>query len=116
MDKPASLSIKDFIIRKMSVKMNVPEALLESVINHEFQSALQAMTDCKSVEISGFGKFLFNDKKAVKKMEIMFLQKANLEKIINNESVTDKKRDSAKAKLKSLMQAIEILKPKINEA
>lgn len=114
MDKPRSLSIKDYIIRKMSIKFNTPEKVIESVVNHQFQSATLAFNDQKSVELSGFGKFLFNEKKAVKKMETMLIQKQVLEQTIIDETATDRKRKAAEVKLESLLQAIEILKPKIN--
>jgi len=113
MDKPRSLSIKDYIIRKMSIKLNTPEKVIEAVVNHQFQSATLAFNDQKSVELSGFGKFLFNEKKAVKKMESMFIQKQVLEQTIVDETATDRKRKAAEVKLQSLLQAIEILKPKI---
>lgn len=114
MDKPRSLSVKDFLIRKMSIKFNTPEKVIEAVVNHQFQSATLAFNDQKSVELSGFGKFLFNEKKAVKKMESMLIQKQVLEQTIIDETATDRKRKAAEVKLESLLQAIEILKPKIN--
>lgn len=114
MDKPRSLSIKDYIIRKMSIKFNTSEKIIESVVNHQFQSATVAFNDQKSVELSGFGKFLFNEKKAVKKMETMLIQKQVLEQTIVDQTATDRKRKAAEVKLESLLQAIEILKPKID--
>ena len=98
----------------MSIKFNTPEKVIESVVNHQFQSATIAFNDQKSVELSGFGKFLFNEKKAVKKMETMLIQKQVLEQTIVDETATDRKRKAAEVKLESLLQAIEILKPKID--
>jgi hypothetical protein len=114
MDKPRSLSIKDYIIRKMSIKLNTSEKIIEAVVNHQFQSATLAFNDQKSVELSGFGKFLFNQKKAVKKMETMLIQKEVLEQTIIDETATDRKRKASEIKLQSLLVAIEILKPKID--
>jgi nucleoid DNA-binding protein len=68
-DKPVSLSIKQFIIRNMSVKMNIQERTLETVINHQFESALNSLDTCNSLEFSGFGKIFFNRKKAIRKIE-----------------------------------------------
>lgn len=114
MDKPISLSIKDFIIRKLSIKLNTAEKTIEAVINHQFQSATLAFNDQKSVEISGFGKFLFNEKKAIKKMEKMLVQKQVLEGYMLDETLTERKKKSTELKLESLYKAIEILKPKID--
>lgn len=116
MDKPRSLSIKDFLIRKMSIKMNTPEKVIEAVVNHQFQSATLAFISQKSVELSGFGKFLFNEKKAVKKMESMLVQKLILDKKLEDETLSDRKKKSTELKLESLSQAIDILKPKIYES
>lgn len=113
MDKPKSLSVKEYLIRKMSIKLNTPEKVIDSVITHQFQSATQALNTSKSLEISGFGKFLFNDKKAVAKMAKLEGQKRTLEEHVNNEQLTEQKRKSSKLKLDSVLLAIEMLKPKI---
>jgi nucleoid DNA-binding protein len=113
MDKPKSLSVKDFLIRKMSIKMNTAEKILDAVITHQFQSATQAMADSKSLEISGFGKFLFNDKKAVAKMAKLVAQRDVLERNTNDETLSEQRRRSAQMKLESVLTAIELLKPKI---
>lgn len=113
MDKPKSLSVKEYLIRKMSIKLNTPEKVIDSVITHQFQSATQALNTSKSLEISGFGKFLFNEKKAVAKMAKLEGQKRTLEGQVNNEELTEQKRKSSKLKLDSVLLAIEMLKPKI---
>jgi nucleoid DNA-binding protein len=114
MDKPISLSVKDYIIRKMAVKLLKSEKAIESVINHQFTSANNALLTNNSVEISGFGKFFFNTKKAYKKLDKMFAQKTALQRQLGNPEVSEKRKETAKAKLSSLEIAIEILKPKID--
>lgn len=115
MDKPISLSMKEYIIRKMAVKMMISEKTLETVVNHQFNSANSAMKEHNSVEISGFGKFLFNYKKAVKKMEKLCSQKAWFEKVIEDPSFSEQKKRSARMKLASVETSIVILKPKVYE-
>lgn len=114
MEKPKSLSVKDFLIRKMSVKMLIPEFTLDAVISHQFQSANQAMSTVKSIEISGFGKFLFNDKKAIKKMEKLHSQKALFESLMRDNSLSEQRRNNAKLKYDTAIMSINALKPKIN--
>jgi nucleoid DNA-binding protein len=63
-DKPVTLSVKDFLIKKMAVKMRISESVIEAVIEHQFKEMMKAMEDSNSVELSGFGKFIFNEKKA----------------------------------------------------
>lgn len=115
MNKPKSLSIKDFLIRKMSVKLNVPEKTIEAVVNHQFQSANAAMLTTKSIEFSGFGKFLFNEKKALKKLDKLMSKKEAFTRIANDEAQTEQRRISAGIKLQDTLKEIDIIKPKTNE-
>ena len=114
MERPKSLTIKDFLIRKMSVRMLIPELTLDAIVSHQFQSANQAMLITKSVEISGFGKFVFNDKKAVKKMEKLLSQKALFERLMNDDSLSEQRRNNARLKYESVTLNISVLKPKID--
>lgn len=107
--------MKDYLIRKMAVKMMISEKTLEAVINHQFTSANQAMLTNNSVEISGFGKFLFNEKKAAKKLETMYIQKQHLERTLSNPEASEQRKRSAQMKLDSLNISIDILKPRVDE-
>ena len=114
-NKPISMSVKDWLIRKMAVKMRMSEKALETIINHQFQSANEALTQHKSLEISGFGKFFFNEKKAHKTMEKFLSQKALFEKWVADETLPEAKRKSAAIKLQMAIDGIRDLKPKIYE-
>jgi nucleoid DNA-binding protein len=113
MDKPISLSVKDYLIRKMSVKLLKSEKVIESVINHQFNSANGALLNHNSLELSGFGKLLFNMKKAQKKLKTMYSQKETLQRQLTRDDVSEKRKETARAKLISLELAIDILKPKV---
>jgi hypothetical protein len=117
MDKPISLSVKDFLIRKLAIKILTSEKTIEAVVQHQFSSANEAIQDAsnKSVEISGFGKLFFNHKKAIKKMDDWLKIEKHLINIINT-SPSEQKRKTASAKLEDLNKSIETLKPKINES
>lgn len=115
-DKPVSLSVKDYLIRKMAVKLMTPEKTIDAIITHQFQSAHEALSQNKSLEISGFGKFFFNEKKAHKMMEKFLSQKAYFEKMANDETLPEAKRQSAKLKLQIAMDGIRDLKPRIYES
>ena len=67
-DKPMSLSVKSFLIRKMSTAQSIPEKTITSVIDHQFNSLVENMPFCNTLELSGFGKFTFNKKKGVNMM------------------------------------------------
>jgi nucleoid DNA-binding protein len=113
MDKPLSLSVKDYLIRKMAVKLLTSEKVIETVISHQFNSANAAMLNNNSIELSGFGKLHFNVKKAHKKLERMYAQQEALENQLLRDDVSEKRKETARAKLSSLEIALEILKPKL---
>jgi len=114
MDKPMSMSVKDYLIRKLSVSLMMSEKTIEAIVNHQFRSANIALQDNNTVEISGLGKFYFNYKKAVRKMEKM-VSKANLFYTqVNNMELTEQKRQSSANKLANTLAQIEALKPKLN--
>ena len=115
MDKPISLSVKEYLIRKLAVKMMISEKTLEAVINHQFNSANEAIKNNSSVEISGFGKFVFNHKKAVKKMEKMLSQKQLFESRLENVELSEQRRATEMVKLNNVINNISILKPKLYE-
>jgi nucleoid DNA-binding protein len=110
MDKPITMSVKDFLVRTLAVKILKSEKLIEAVINHQFQSANEAMDLNSSVEISGFGKFFFNNKKAVKRIGALNAKKGALEKIIQNEETSEQKRRSSIITLEKTIVSINELK------
>ena len=113
MDKPQSLSVKDYLIRKMAISLMVHEKTIDAVISNQFNEANVAMRTNDSVEISGFGKFLFNKKKAIKKMEKLLSKKKWFENSLATHSLTEKQRNRAITILESVNNNIEILKPKL---
>jgi hypothetical protein len=110
MDKPMSMSVKDFLIRTLAVKMLVSEKIIEKVVDHQFLSANQAMDLNDSVEISGFGKFYFNNKKAIKKLASWNAKIAALERIIANPDTTEQRRKSAQVTIDKTIVSINQLK------
>lgn len=110
MDKPRSLSMKDYLVRTLAVKLRIPEKTLDAVISHQFHSANEAMLTNKSIEISGFGKLIFNKKKAEKKMGDLL----RIERLLENKlTIPEHDTPLNKLKLESVRQNIAILKPKL---
>jgi hypothetical protein len=99
----------------MAIKMVISEKLIDAVVTHQFDSANDALNVNKSVEISGFGKFYFNQKKAITQMEKYLSQKKMYEGILEDPSTSAHKRSNTETRLANLLISIKILKPKINE-
>jgi len=113
--KPRSLSVKDYLIRVLAVKMLTSEKVIEAVVDHQYQSANEAMASNYSVEIAGFGKMLFNKKKAIKRMEKLHSKEALFTKMLLDDSITEQKKQSLTLKLNNTILTIEALKPRIDE-
>ena len=116
MKKPQSMSIKEWIIKKMAISMVVSEKTIDAVVTHQFDSANDAVNIHKSVEISGFGKFYFNQKKAQGQYDKLNKIKQAYEKMLLDENITQTKKNAVELKLKIIETSIKTLKPKIDES
>lgn len=112
MERPASMSVKEWIIKKMSIKLVIPEKTINDVITHQFDSANDALNIHKSLEISGFGKFHFNQAKAERQMEKLLSQKDMYEDMLSQD-LTPQKRKNTEVRLENVMNSIKYLKPKL---
>lgn len=62
-----NLSLKDNIIKKIVVLTGIPEKVIREVVDDSFGNAAKACLTHKSVEIGGWGKFIFCPKTAATK-------------------------------------------------
>ena len=99
----------------MSINMVISEKTIDAVVTHQFDSANDALNINKSVEISGFGKFFFNNKKAVTQYNKLLNIKRTYENALADENITDTKRNALELKMQIVESSIKTLKPKIDE-
>ncbi len=99
----------------MSINMVISEKIIDSVVTHQFDSANDALNVNKSVEISGFGKFFFNNKKAITQYNKLLNIKRTYENALADENITDTKRNALELKMQIVESSIKTLKPKIDE-
>lgn len=109
------MSMKDFLIRVQAVKMMKSEKTIEAVVNHQFQSTNLAMRTNNSVELSGFGKFFFNIKKAQKRLDSLRDRKVYIEEALKDELLAEQRRKRYDTMLQNVILDIEFLKSKTNE-
>lgn len=114
-NKPKNMSHKEYLVRTLSVKLAMSEKLIETVVNHQFQSANEAMDVNHSLEISGFGRILFNNKKAIRKLAgyEKKLEKAKQQLELNTS--TEAARKKAQNVIDVATMQIKILKSKIKD-
>jgi len=114
MDKPVAMSVKEYLTRTMSIKNNIPLATIDAIVTHQFEEANKAMLTNNSVEIAGFGKFLFKVKKANKKMEKLCMKRDYYSSKLAEGELTEAKTSSYTLKLSNTIKEIEVLKAKLN--
>lgn len=94
--------------------MVVSERVIDQVVTHQFNSAEDATKNNNSIEISGFGKFVFNQSKAKKKIEKLEKIKKAYERGLAENTLPEKKLDVIKSKLSNLNLTLNSIKPKVN--
>jgi nucleoid DNA-binding protein len=110
--KPESMSHKEWLIKKMSLERDIPEKIINAVVTHQFDSAREALKDNDTVEISNFGKFSFNRKRAKYKMEKFLAQKKMYEEQMSK-TFDEAELRNLSLRLKSINNNIEFLKSKL---
>lgn len=112
-NKPQSMSVKEWLVKKLALSIIVPERVIDAVITNQFDTANDALLICKSIEISGFGKFVFNQSKAIKQMAKYMSQKQTFERILADVSISETRRRGIEMKLETTLGNIKALTPKV---
>lgn len=112
--KPPSMSMKSFLVRKLSVRMGIDESVIETVVNHQFLSCMDAMASNDTIEISGFGKMYFNRKKALNKYKKELEKEAYFQKELENVNNTPARQASLTNKLTNTRATIAALSKRLD--
>lgn len=104
------------IVKKLSREKIISERVINQVVMHQFNSANEALKNNNTVEISGFGKFTFNLKKANNRLNKLTKFKETYEKQIANGEIKEPKREAwIKNKISTLNLTINSLSSKLNK-
>lgn len=109
------MQLKEYLIKKLSLKLKVSEKTIDAVISHQFQTAFQATSHHNTIELSGFGKFVFNEAKATKKMKKYEALKATYASIISDPNSSAEMVRKTHLRLATVIKNIDHLKPKLNK-
>lgn len=115
MDKPVSMSVKDYLVKVMSLKTNIPSKIIDAVVVHQMEGIYEATKKHDTVEISGFGKLLFNKSKALRKWEKNLSKEKTFRKILEDPNLTENRRKSIETKLNNTLAFLEGIKPRIEK-
>lgn len=117
--KSANTPIKEYIIKKIAVNKVtdklISEKTMDLVISHQFESAIKAMMTNNTVEISGFGKFLFNFKRAQKELTKYEKIREHYMSLLQNTTLSEEQRKDLEDKLAIANDGIKNLKPRVDE-
>lgn len=92
----------------------VSEEVIDEVINYTGKQFQEALKDSNSLEMSGFGKLVFNRNRAKKELNKMEeLIKFYTEKLLL--ATTDKEIQNLKSRLRTATDLRDYLKTKLNE-
>jgi hypothetical protein len=109
------LTDKELLIKTIASKLMMAEKTIETVINHQFISANSAMDVNQSIEISGFGKFMFNEKKAARRLKSYMMKKHDMHTIISHPTSTAEQIRKATLIYDDMVSNIALLKPNISD-
>lgn len=115
MDKPVSMSVKDYLVKVMSLKTNIPSKIIDAVVVHQMEGIYEATKKHDSIEISGFGKLIFNKSKALRKWEKNVSKEKTFRKMLEDSTLTENKRKSIETKLNNTLSFLEGIKPRIEK-
>ena len=111
--KPLTVPVKDFLIRRMMIETAISEEVITAVIEHQFTAFVEASKSNSSMELSGFGRFIFYEKKAVRKLESYNVIMGKLLAILDDSGTTEKKRMNTEHLVEDLTEKIKRLKDKL---
>lgn len=108
-DKPASMSVREWITKKIATTVIVPEKVIKQVIAHQYDSAHEATLIFNSIEISGFGKFYFNTKKAEREMKKYLEQKIVYQAVLDEDGLSEARKVNYTKRLATVENSIKTL-------
>lgn len=107
------MQLKEFLVKKLSLKLNKSEYTISTVISNQFQTAFQATTNHNTIELSGFGKFVFSQYKAKRQMDKYNSQVNLYSSIISDPNSSPELIHNNNLRLNTTLKNIEHLKPKL---
>ena len=114
MNKPISMSLVDFFIKKTALKTLTSESTVEAIIKHQWKAANEGSKTNNEVEISGIGMFYVSANKTRKRIIHLEKIQKGYQYIVDN-SEDEKRVAATKSKLVAITDRINQLKDKLND-
>lgn len=107
-------NVKATFIKKISQELNIPESIIEITVNFQFNSVIEALSEYREVELTGFGKFVFQDKKGIKELALVEKKRDFFLDLSNNPDKPEKERKKAEVIVFQEEKRIKYLTHKLN--
>lgn len=107
------MQLKEFLVKKLSLKLNKSERVIDTVITNQFQTAFQATSHHNTIELSGFGKFIFSQAKGIRKMNKYMVHKETCNASLSDPNNSEETNRKTQLRLNTISKNIEHLKPKL---
>lgn len=107
------MQLKEFLVKKLSLKLNKSERIIDCVISNQFQTAFQATSHHNTIELSGFGKFIFSQPRAHRQMDKYLSQSTNYNTILSDPNSSPDLIRNTELRLITTNKNIDHLKPKL---
>lgn len=112
--KPSTMSLKEWLIKRMAAEFSVSEKTLHNIVSHQFDNIALQMMEKDSLDVSGFGKFVFSKKRAERKLQKLYDIKEAYRKYQEDPLSSGLKKRNIADKLVHLEKSIELLKRKLD--
>lgn len=114
-NKPVSMPFKEWAVKEIASDMDLDEKVVDAVVEHQFKSAILAMSKNKSVELSGFGKFLWNQKSSERRIITYYNSLEENKRLLAEEGIGEGRKVTITRRIAEIERNIEIIKPKVHE-
>jgi hypothetical protein len=101
------------VVKKLAVETAIPKDVIEAIVSHQFQGIAASMKRNDIIELSGFGRFIFNKKKAVKKLASWEKEMEECLRVLSSEEITNALRKRTEGRASTLKENILILKQRL---
>lgn len=113
MEKPRNIPLRNFIQKRISVELAISEDVIDKVITHCFSSASRAMLTNNTVEISGWGKFIFDKKRMFKHISKLEDTIKKHELLIQDGQISEKQKIGSQKKIDGANKDLLVLKQRM---
>jgi len=109
-----SKDVNKVLVRTTAVRLAINEKIVQKVVDYQFKSAHEAMSNNHhTIELCGFGKFVFNNNKAKKKLASMQKTMEILQNELDHPETAKKSPIFCENVMKDTKEHIASLKPMI---